>query len=155
MTTTIAPTIAPTIATTDSNLAPGQEGRLTGQNERILKLLQRGPRTNVFLAAIAKKYTSRISDLRSHGHLIRCDFVDRKEGLTQYTYEGFATPGTLAIVEEIAQPVTVTLNQKTSTGQLLRTCTATRLQKSRTLTLTDFSEPLVLQSGDTLEIIGV
>ncbi len=139
------------LAPTDSNLAPGQENRLTCQNERLLKLLQLCPRTNVFLAAIAKKYTSRISDLRSHGHIIRCEFIDRKEGLTRYTYEGFAEPSNQIV---IAKPHTVTVNHLSPTGRLLQTLTAVRKHGSNTATLTTFSKSLDIQPGDKLEIIG-
>jgi len=137
---------------TDSNLVPGQEDRLIGQNERILKLLQLCPRTNVFLAAIAKKYTSRISDLRSHGHIIRCEFIDRKAGLTRYTYEGFAEPFDLIV---IAKPRTVTVNHLSPTHRLLQTLTAVWKQGSNTTTLTTFSKELNVREGDTVEIIGL
>ena len=39
--------------------------RLTGQNSAILARLREGPATNVELAGMALKYTSRISDIRS------------------------------------------------------------------------------------------
>lgn len=142
------------LAPTDSNLAPGQEGRLTSQNERLLKLLQHSPRTNVELASIAKKYTSRISDLRRHGHIIQCDFIDRETGLTQYTYEGFAGfPQTKDKLGETAK--TVTVNHLSPTGRLLQTLTAVHEQKSHTITLTTFSKELNVREGDIVEIIGL
>ena len=38
--------------------------RLSGQNQKILELLRKGPRTNSELATVALKYTSRLSDIR-------------------------------------------------------------------------------------------
>jgi len=40
--------------------------RLTGQNARILARLREGPATNVELAEISLKYTSRVSDVRAY-----------------------------------------------------------------------------------------
>ncbi len=107
--------------------------------------------------------------------------VNRKESLYEIIAVGSSTrsrdrlaktavvpTGTLAIVEEkepknwikpgkmeIIAGKTVTLNQLTSTGQLLKTCTAVRQQGSIGAVLTTFSKPLVIQPGDTLEIIGL
>lgn len=44
---------------------PADTPRLAGQNRRILDRLRQGPATNVELAEISLKYTSRISDVRS------------------------------------------------------------------------------------------
>ena len=41
--------------------------RLAGQNLAIFERLQRGPATNVELAGISLKYTSRIDDIRKSG----------------------------------------------------------------------------------------
>jgi hypothetical protein len=49
---------------------PTEIKRLATQNEQILARLKRGPATNVDLAKISLKYTSRISDLREAGHNI-------------------------------------------------------------------------------------
>ena len=64
--------------------------RLAGQNERILARLRKGPATNVELAAVSLKYTSRISDIRAHlAHATGERIVCRKGagGLTTYTIE--------------------------------------------------------------------
>lgn len=60
-----------------------KEKRLSNQCQRILERLQKGPATNVELAAISLKYTSRISDLRKLGHVIECKRLGG--GLTRYT----------------------------------------------------------------------
>lgn len=44
---------------------PAEIRRLAGQNLRILERLQQGLATNTELAALSKKYTGRISDLRA------------------------------------------------------------------------------------------
>ena len=57
--------------------------RLRGQCLAIYDRLRRGPATNVELAAISLKYTSRVSDLRDNGFVITC--VRGEGGLTTYT----------------------------------------------------------------------
>jgi hypothetical protein len=61
--------------------------RVRGQNAIVLRLLRAGPRTNVELAAVSLKYTSRISELRAYlrplGSDIRCDRLHG--GVTRYT----------------------------------------------------------------------
>jgi len=59
--------------------------RLTGQNRAILERLRKGPATNGELAAIALKYTSRISDLRQHGCVILCE--KQSEGRAEYVLQ--------------------------------------------------------------------
>lgn len=54
----------------------------TAQTDKIVKALQHGARTNVELAEIALKYTSRISDARKRGHVIHCHQLGG--GLTLY-----------------------------------------------------------------------
>jgi hypothetical protein len=49
---------------------PVEVNRLATQNQQILARLKRGPATNVELAGISLKYTSRISDLREAGYSI-------------------------------------------------------------------------------------
>ena len=56
--------------------------RLAVQGDRILNMLTAGPVTNVDLAKVALKYTSRISDLRKAGHRITCKRLSG--GLTEY-----------------------------------------------------------------------
>jgi len=62
---------------------------LTGQNAEILRLLREGPQTNVRLAGVSLKYTSRISDLRAWlrvnepGTSIACARLEG--GLTSYS----------------------------------------------------------------------
>jgi hypothetical protein len=56
----------------DPNVMEGDEPRLSGQNAAILERLKQGPATNVELAGISLKYTSRISDLRAAGYRVTC-----------------------------------------------------------------------------------
>lgn len=56
--------------------------RLTGQNLAILQRLRNGPATNGELAAIALKYTSRISDLRKHG--VKIEAKREEHGIVTY-----------------------------------------------------------------------
>ncbi|MDR3582543.1 MAG: hypothetical protein P4L67_04690 [Candidatus Pacebacteria bacterium] len=58
---------------TDPNVAIHARRRLSGQNRRILDLLSEGPARLRDIAAIAAKYTSRISDLRKAGCVIKCE----------------------------------------------------------------------------------
>ena len=55
---------------TDPNVRPADVKRLTGQNAAVLSRLRAGPATNAELAAIALKYTSRVSDLRKAGFTV-------------------------------------------------------------------------------------
>lgn len=59
------------IRPTDPNVDPRDVPRLSRQCELILERLRRGPATNRELAAIALKYTGRLSDARQNGHDIR------------------------------------------------------------------------------------
>ncbi len=64
---------------------PGLEAdapRLDSQCDRMLARLQKGAATNVELAGISLKYTSRITDLRQLGHTIECE--KRKNGMSVY-----------------------------------------------------------------------
>ena len=63
---------------------PGLEDapRLDSQCDRMLARLQKGAATNVELAGISLKYTSRLSDLRQLGHQIDCE--KRANGVTVY-----------------------------------------------------------------------
>lgn len=69
----------------DPNVDSRDTGRLSGQNIAILARLERGPAYNDELAAIALKYTSRISDLRAAGHKVTCKRVGG--GRTMYRLE--------------------------------------------------------------------
>lgn len=60
-----------------------EKARFKGQADEILSLLKLKPRSNVELAEIALKYTSRISDLRHRGATILCERIG--SGLTLYT----------------------------------------------------------------------
>ena len=64
-------------------LEPVEIQRLSGQNDRILAALRAGPKTARDLAAISLKYTSRISDLRKAGYVVRCD--EKPGGLSVYS----------------------------------------------------------------------
>ena len=69
----------------DPHVQQQDRPRLTGQNAEILFMLRQRPHTNDELAAVARKYTSRISDLRAAGYTIRCDKLHG--GLTIYVLE--------------------------------------------------------------------
>ncbi len=56
--------------------------RLDSQCDRMLARLQKGAATNIELAGISLKYTSRITDLRQLGHTIACE--KRVGGVTVY-----------------------------------------------------------------------
>lgn len=71
------------IAPSDPSVNDEDKPRLTGQNNAILMALKSGPQTNIELAAIALKYTSRISDLRAAGHRITNE--RGVNGVTTYT----------------------------------------------------------------------
>lgn len=60
-------------------------GRRLGQKWKILERLRKGPATNVELAALSLKYTSRISDLRHDGFTIRNE--PGNDGVTRYVLE--------------------------------------------------------------------
>lgn len=60
------------IAPIDPNIDVRDVARLTGQNAAILARLQQGPATTDELSRYARKYTSRLSDIRAAGHVIQC-----------------------------------------------------------------------------------
>lgn len=62
----------PTLAPCDPHVAAEDVKRLSGQNAVILLRLRQGPASNVELADLSLKYTSRISDLRAAGYRITC-----------------------------------------------------------------------------------
>lgn len=66
----------------DPSALPADVPRLAGQNAAILARLRQGPATNDELIKISRKYTSRISDLRTAGHRIVCGRLGG--GLTEY-----------------------------------------------------------------------
>lgn len=72
------------IAPRDTHVVKEERPRLTGQNAAILERLKRGPATNRELAAIALKYTSRLSDLRAAGYDVVVVDRDRVTGMTMY-----------------------------------------------------------------------
>jgi len=63
------------------------------QRQAILDRLRRGPATTVELAAIALKYTGRVSELRQAGHVITATPIEG--GVYRYTLvePGRVTPG--------------------------------------------------------------
>lgn len=71
-----------------ANVDSVQEPRLTAHNEVILEMLRKGVVTNVEIARVSKNHTARISNLRKAGFVIKCEFIDRKTGLTQYKLLG-------------------------------------------------------------------
>ncbi len=74
-----------TIEATDPGVRPEDRKRLRGQSEQILRRLREGPATNRELAAIAMKYTSRLSDIRAAGYVVECQRLTG--GLAEYTLQ--------------------------------------------------------------------
>jgi hypothetical protein len=78
------------VVAADYHISKDERPRLSGQCERILALLERGPVTNRRLAEIALKYTSRISDIRAYfkeiGRTDKIDIINKchKTGLRIY-----------------------------------------------------------------------
>lgn len=70
----------------DPHVLEADKQRLSGQCQVILDLLRAAPRTNVELAAVSLKYTSRVSDLRAAGYDVMCD--RSKGGTTLYRLGG-------------------------------------------------------------------
>lgn len=68
-----------------SVVTPRDRTRLDAQVTKIVERLKQGPALNTELAAIALKYTSRISDARKLGFLISCTRVSGVGGQTMYT----------------------------------------------------------------------
>lgn len=64
---------SPKLSPRDPHVDPADLARLSGQNAAILARLRCGPATNVELAGIALKYTSRVSDLRKAGYRVECE----------------------------------------------------------------------------------
>jgi hypothetical protein len=64
-----------TVVPCDPTVKPVEAKRLSKQCQAILDRLKQGAATNVGLAEIALKYTSRISDLRAAGYDIQV--IDR------------------------------------------------------------------------------
>lgn len=58
--------------------------RFKNQCAEILAMLQAGPASNVMLAGLALKYTSRISDLRKAGYAIENYDLNKVTGLSWY-----------------------------------------------------------------------
>ena len=64
-----------------------EQQRLERAEDRVLRALQAGPKTNVDLVQIGGiRATGRISDLRAQGHIIHADHV--RGGLWRYVYRG-------------------------------------------------------------------
>lgn len=72
------------LMTVNIQAPPVMRPRLSQQCERILDRLRQGPATNRELAALALKYTGRISDLKAAGYRIECFEQDKLTGLTKY-----------------------------------------------------------------------
>lgn len=68
----------------DKTVTKEEAQRLHGQCERILDRLRKGAATNDDLAKIARKYTSRISDIRKAGYEISIISRDHASGLVVY-----------------------------------------------------------------------
>lgn len=68
----------------DPHVSPAEAPRLSGQCSLILGMLRRGRCTNVELAAVALKYTSRCSDLREAGFDVRVVERNHSTGVCVY-----------------------------------------------------------------------
>lgn len=68
---------------TDPNVKSHARRRLSGQNKKILDRLSEGPARLRELCLIAAKYTSRISDLRKAGCVVKCE--EQSDGNSIYT----------------------------------------------------------------------
>lgn len=68
----------------DKSVMDEERPRLGNQCRLILDRLRCGRASNIELAAIALKYTSRVSDLRKAGYDVRCVARDHATGLTFY-----------------------------------------------------------------------
>lgn len=68
----------------DRTVTKEEAKRLHGQSERIIARLRLGDATNDELAAIARKYTSRISDIRKAGYEITIVSRDHASGVVVY-----------------------------------------------------------------------
>lgn len=69
-----------------SDITPDDRARFKIQCDRMLDLLRKGTATTDDLAAIARKYTSRITDLRKRGHKIKATRI--RGGLFEYRLVG-------------------------------------------------------------------
>ena len=79
--------IPPTVYHLHRAEVQAEQQRLERAEDRVLRALQAGPKTNVDLVAIGGiRATGRISDLRAQGHIIHADHV--RGGLWRYTYRG-------------------------------------------------------------------
>jgi hypothetical protein len=72
------------VSVIDRSVTKIEAKRLSSQSQRILELLRTGDRSNDELAAIARKYTSRISDIRKAGYEITIISRDHESGLVVY-----------------------------------------------------------------------
>lgn len=70
--------------TVNPTVVPEAVPRVSRQCRAILDRLRRGPATNAELAGLSLKYTSRLSDLRANGFVIKCTPVDIKAGVFRY-----------------------------------------------------------------------
>ncbi len=73
-----------------ASLPIGEEERLETLNEKILRSLEDGPKTNKQLSRIALDYGRRLRDLRSFGHQISRERIDG--GFNLYTLGGKKEP---------------------------------------------------------------
>lgn len=68
----------------DPHVDKRERPRLSKQCRQILWRLEQGPATNVELASIALKYTSRLSDLRAAGYDVQVVERDHRTGVVRY-----------------------------------------------------------------------
>lgn len=75
----------PEIEPRDPSVPAVARPRLSRQCWAIVERLRRGPALNSELAAMALKYTGRLSDLRAAGFVFRTTAIDRGAGVFRYT----------------------------------------------------------------------
>lgn len=78
----------------DPHVTRAEAPRLSAQCSAILQRLRQGPATNVELATMALKYTSRLSDLRAAGYDVQVSERDHTTGRVVYVLA--SKPGTVA-----------------------------------------------------------
>lgn len=79
----VVPPVDPTKESWNS-LPPQVAQRTQGQCDQMLQRLRAGRVSNVELAKISLKYTSRISDLRKRGYVIANEDYDYASGVSYY-----------------------------------------------------------------------
>ena len=94
-----------------------EKHRLMNQCERILERLRHGIVSNHELAAIALKYSSRISELRKRGWIIRVCSRDWKSGIAFYELCGMQQERQERLRNEHSKEIAKDVNRTRTAGQ--------------------------------------